>query len=92
MLNKVFISYASEDFQYAENLYNYLLSNGYKPWMDKKNLSPGQDWDFFIQQELKIADFIVLLLSSTSVSKRGYIQKEFKKAPPFRICIAPERI
>jgi hypothetical protein len=80
MFNKVFISYATEDFPYAEKLYNFLLLNGYKPWMDKKDLNPGQNWDFFIQQELGRANFIILLLSSASVNKRGYVQREFSTA------------
>lgn len=80
MFNRIFISYATEDFKYAERLYDFLESNGFQPWMDKKNLLPGQDWDLYIQQELRKADFIVLLLSDISVTKRGYVQKEFRKA------------
>jgi hypothetical protein len=80
MYNKVFISYATEDYQYAEKLYNFLGENSFVPWMDKKNLLPGQSWDLMIQQALRNADFILLLLSSTSVNKRGYVQREFKQA------------
>lgn len=80
MYNKIFISYATEDFQYADKLHKFLSENGFEPWMDKKNLLPGQDWDFQIQQSLRKADFIILLLSNTSVSKRGYVQKEFNQA------------
>ena len=80
MYNKVFISYATEDYQYADNLHDFLSKNGFELWMDKKNLLPGQNWDFQIQQALRKADFIFLLLSSTSVNKRGYVQKEFKQA------------
>lgn len=80
MYNKIFISYATEDIKYAEKLYEVLQQNDFSPWMDKKDLLPGQDWDFYIQQELRKADFIILLLSSISADKRGYVQKEFKKA------------
>jgi len=80
MYNKIFISYAAEDFKYAEKLHEFLQGNSFSPWMDKKSLLPGQNWDFQIQQELRKADFIILLLSSTSIGKRGYVQKEFKQA------------
>jgi hypothetical protein len=80
MFDKVFISYATEDLHYADKLYNFLASNGFLPWMDKRNLLPGQNWDFIIQRELRKADFIVILLSENSVSKRGYVQKEFNQA------------
>ncbi len=76
----IFISYAKEDIIYAEKLYDYLLSKNYNPWLDKKKLNAGQNWEFHIQDALHKADFIVLLLSKTSVGKRGYVQREFRKA------------
>ena len=45
MFKDVFISYAKEDYEAAETLYNYLIEKGYKPWLDKKNLRVGEDWD-----------------------------------------------
>lgn len=78
--NRIFISYAKEDIIYAERLYDFLLSKSYNPWLDKKKLNVGQDWEFHLQDALHKADFIVLLLSKASVNKRGYVQREFKKA------------
>ncbi len=78
--NNIFISYAKEDISYAENLYDFLHSKSYIPWLDKKKLNVGQNWEFHIQDALHKADFIILLLSTKSVSKRGYVQREFRKA------------
>lgn len=80
MFNNVFISYAKEDIETAEKLFNYLKSFSYDPWLDKKKLLPGQDWNTEIRLALKKADFIVLLLSKISIAKRGYVQREFKLA------------
>lgn len=80
MYDKVFISYAKEDYRFAEKLYSFLEERGFKPWLDKKRLLPGQDWSFTIKQSLKEANYIVLLLSNISVQKRGYVQREFKLA------------
>lgn len=80
MHNKVFISYAKEDFDFAEKLYNYLEDNDFRPWLDKKSILPGQDWNFTLRKALREANYIILLLSNTSVQKRGYIQREFKLA------------
>lgn len=80
MYNKVFISYAKEDNETAEKLFDFLTFYKYEPWLDKKKLLPGQDWNIEIKFALKRADFIVLLLSKTSVAKRGFIQREFKLA------------
>lgn len=80
MYDKVFISYAKEDKETAEKLFDFLTLYRYEPWLDKKKLLPGQDWNTEIRLALKKADFIVILLSKTSVAKRGFVQREFKIA------------
>ncbi len=80
MFEKVFISYAKEDYDLAEILYWDLKRSGYIPWLDKKELLVGQNWDFVLKTELREADFIVLILSNSSVQKRGYVQREFRLA------------
>jgi hypothetical protein len=80
MYRKVFISYAKEDFKFASELYDFLQDNHYDPWLDKKKLLVGSTWDAAIRKAFGEADFIILLLSSTSVSKRGYVQREYRLA------------
>lgn len=80
MFDKIFLSYAKEDYRFAEKLYSHLESLNLKPWLDKKKLLPGQDWNFVLRKELKEANFIILLLSKNSVTKRGYVQREFRLA------------
>jgi hypothetical protein len=83
MHDKVFISYAKEDYTFASELYEYLIKNNFIPWLDKKEILPGQDWNFVIRKALREANYIILLLSSTSVQKRGYVQREFTAALDF---------
>jgi len=80
MYKEVFISHAKEDIELAEQLYDYLSEKGYSPWLDKKKLRVGANWDFEIKKALKESTYVIILLSSISVKKRGYIQKEFKYA------------
>jgi len=80
MFNKVFISYAKEDYETAKKIYDFLLERGYDVWLDKEKLLPGQDWSTEIRQNLRKSDFVILLLSNISVAKRGYVQREFKLA------------
>ncbi|MDX1719495.1 MAG: toll/interleukin-1 receptor domain-containing protein [Salegentibacter mishustinae] len=80
MYKKVFISHAKEDYKTAEKIYDFLEKNDFSPWLDKKKIKLGSNWDYEIKKGLKESDFVILLLSSTSVKKRGYIQKEFKYA------------
>ncbi|WOI45140.1 TIR domain-containing protein [Acidovorax sp. BLS4] len=76
MTLKVFISYAKEDANYANELYARLENEGASPWLDTKKLLPGQNWDFEIDRALKDANVVVLLLSPRSVGKRGFVQRE----------------
>lgn len=80
MFKEVFISYAREDYKVAEEIYESLVQQRYSPWLDKKKLKVGANWDYEIQKALKKSTFVILLLSSTSVSKRGYVQREFRRA------------
>jgi len=77
---QVFISYAEEDKKTAERLYNDLEKAGVKPWMKEKNILPGQDWKIAIREAIKRSSYFLDLLSSNSVSKDGYFQKERKMA------------
>ena len=44
MFNSVFISYAKEDINFAQKVYDYLENLGFEPWLDKKKLLVGQNW------------------------------------------------
>jgi hypothetical protein len=75
----VFISYAREDLAFAEGLYD-ALSAEFLPWMDKKSLVGGQDWERALTLAVRRSDFFIFCASSNSATKRGTIQKEIKLA------------
>lgn len=50
------------------------------PWLDEENVLPGQNWDMEIRKAVCTSDTILVCLSSTSVGKSGYVQKEIKVA------------
>jgi hypothetical protein len=79
-LESVFISYAREDSVAALRLYEELKRAGLWPWLDKEDLLPGQDWSLEISKAVRKSRYLIALFSSTSVQKRGYIQREFKLA------------
>lgn len=76
----VFISYCREDEQIASTLYRDLTSSGIECWFDKASLVPGQRWRDTIESAIKRSRFFLALLSSNSVGKRGYVQKELALA------------
>lgn len=75
-MSRVFISYAREDSAMARRLYGDLAASGHTPWLDSENLLPGERWRRAIQLAIKESDYFLALLSSSSVSKRGFVQKE----------------
>jgi hypothetical protein len=84
---KVFISYATEDHEFACELYLALKVAGFDPWMDKPpppynldGLQPGERWRQGLEKRIKSADLMILILSEVSVQKVGYVQREFRLA------------
>ena len=80
MSPQIFLSYASEDFDEVKPLYERLKDQGLRPWLDRENLLPGVDWDREISREIKKSHFVLVCLSSRSLTKRGYVQKEIRTA------------
>jgi hypothetical protein len=77
---RIFLSYASEDFERASDLYYRLHGAGFSPWMDKRDIVPGERWERSIWNAVRRSDFVVILLSRSSVTKRGFLQKEIREA------------
>jgi tetratricopeptide (TPR) repeat protein len=95
----IFISYAHEDFEAAKRLYLDLKHAGLNIWLDKESLLPGQDWQIEIRRNIRNSSYFLALLSSNSVSKRGYVQREvaealdvFKEFPESKVFIIPVRL
>jgi hypothetical protein len=95
---KVFLCHASADKPKVHELYRDLRKRGIKPWLDKEDLLPGQEWDVEIDKALGSSDAIIICLTKNSVDKEGYIQREIKFAldkalemPEGRIFLIPLR-
>jgi len=76
----IFISYAKEDSAQARRLFDDLRRHGFEVWFDEESLLPGQKWRPSIQDAIQKSRFFIALLSTHSVSKKGYVQKELKTA------------
>lgn len=80
MMVQIFLSYAREDEKQVEALYQKLSATGFTPWMDKKDILPGEVWESSIRRAIRGSDFFVACLSANAVGKRGFLQKEIKDA------------
>lgn len=84
----VFLCHAKEDKPIVRELYRQLVAEGWLDvWLDEENLFPGQEWDMEIEKAVEQADVVVVCLSSHSVDKEGYVQKELR----FVLNIADEK-
>jgi len=76
----IFIAYVEEDLALAETLYDRLEAEGFAPWMDRRDLLPGQNWPRSIERSIEVSDFFVALLSRKSLVKRSVFQSELRYA------------
>lgn len=77
---RVFLCHASQDKPVVRDLYQRLLNEAWiDPWLDEEKLLPGQDWNLEIEKAVEAADVVVVCVSSVSVAKEGYVQKELRQ-------------
>lgn len=77
---RVFLCHSSQDKKQVRELYDRLIADQFEPWFDEESLLGGQDWDLEIRKAVKQSDAVIVCVSSGSVNKAGYIQKEIKHA------------
>lgn len=77
---RVFISYGRENASAAMSIFTELKKEGHQPWLDTECLVAGQKWKPAILQAIKNSNFFLLLISSSSVTRRGFINREIKEA------------
>ncbi len=99
MSKKVFISYAREDVDMIRRINTDLETKGFTTWLDEKDLLPGQNWRVVIPREIRESDYCLMMFSSLSVVKRGFVQAEQKIAlgvvdemPESAVFIIPVRL
>jgi TIR domain-containing protein len=77
---KVFLCHASQDKPVVRDLYQRLLAEEWiDPWLDEEKLLPGQDWNLEIVKAVESADAVLVCVSTISMAKEGYVQKELRR-------------
>jgi len=77
---QIFLCYARKDEKPVSELYKKLSGAGLKPFMDTKDILPGEDWKQRLMNTIREAPFFLACLSGNSVDKRGVIQEEIREA------------
>jgi TolB-like protein len=77
----VFLSYASQDAEAAQQLCDALRTAGIEVWFDQSELRGGDAWDASIRRQIKsCALFIPLISKNTHSRGEGYFRLEWKLA------------
>src|SRR4029077_10822313 len=76
---KVFLSYAGEDEEIAEQIFVGLRKRGVDVWKDRSALRIGERYEDKIDEAIERADFAIVCLSSRSISKSGFVAREFRR-------------
>jgi TIR domain len=77
---QIFLSYASEDRDLAEEIQLALLGAGHSVFFDKASLPAGGDFHSQIERAVQHSDIFVFLISPHSVAKGSYALTELKFA------------
>jgi hypothetical protein len=95
----VFLIHAHNDRESVHKLYQRLISDGVRAWLDAERLQPGQDWQNEIRNALLQCDAVIVCLSRGFEAQRGYRHEELKLAlekanflPADRVFIIPVRL
>jgi Leucine-rich repeat (LRR) protein len=75
---RVFLCHSSNDKPQVRRLYKKLVNDNIDTWLDEENLLPGQEWEYEIAKAVANSDAIIICLSSNSVTKEGFVQKEIR--------------
>jgi hypothetical protein len=75
-MKHIFVSYAHEDQDFARQLTSRLRESGRVPWQDLRNLRGGDYWQSKIDEALKKAEALVVVMSP-SATKSQYVTYEW---------------
>lgn len=74
-----FISYSSDDEEFARRLYNDLQAAGVRVWFAPEDLKIGDEFGKMINREIRLRDKLILVLSESSVNS-DWVAFEVDKA------------
>ena len=73
--NKVFVSYANTDYEFASRLAVDLRQRGFDVWMAPDSIMPGEKWVAAIERGLRESGIFLLVLTPAGVESRWVSQE-----------------
>lgn len=78
--SRIFLSYGREDATHAQRLFAELSAYGADVWFDKNQLAAGSQWEATIEKAIHGCRYFITLLSTRSVDRRGFVNREISTA------------
>src|SRR5262249_22111175 len=72
---KVFFSYARADAEFVLKLASDLRSAGISLWVDQLDIAPGERWDSAVENAMKAAPVLLVVLSPASVASHNVMDE-----------------
>jgi hypothetical protein len=92
MKQQWFISYSRADGEsFATQLHDRLESDGFKCWLDQRDILPGENWDDSIEEGLRSAIGLLFVMTPGSVES-GNCADEWSRALSYKIPVIPLRV
>lgn len=86
--DKIFIAYSRKDFQIAQQIKTFLITERISSWMDKYSLIGGQNWMSRVDQALRESWAMILVMSENSKMSE-YVNYEWSFAFGAKCCVIP---
>jgi len=77
---QIFLLYARGDKQAVHRLYNRIVKDGARAWLDEKKILAGQDWQYEIRKAIYSSDIVIVCLSRQFNRQGGYRHEELRIA------------
>lgn len=77
---RVFLCYSEEDFDRVNELYNQMQAAGWRPWLDERDILPGEKRKQAVEDAIAESDFFLACISENAARRRGRVQKEIRDA------------
>ena len=88
MGDKIFVSYSTKDTDLANEIVNYLESNGFPCWIAPRDITSGMDYTDLLNSALTNCHTLLLIVSSHS-AKSQWVKKEVTTAVSLNKNIIP---
>lgn len=96
---QVFLCHSSSDKPAVRQIYDHLVRDGFRPWLDEEDIHAGREWQLAIREAIRSSDIVLVCLSKESVSRTGYVQREIRDVldvadarPEGEVFVVPARL